>query len=281
MAPRFVGARVTTAEGTGGARLRPFPLCVHPPRPLGTGKLLLKPRPRAYRFHRLPAGAQPREPPPPAVPNRHVVLELEDVDGTLAVNGFLHLLRRRFVVGPCAVPPDGPATCGVIPPHDAPGGPPVSGNWQPSANSTELNREQHLHRHRYGGKSTKCHNGVLHTAHEVIVHASGGFCTSLVEGFFGSLTWGWRVSTLGFRLAGLPCRRAEGAGTVFDLGYRGYSFRPGTTSKIVLGVVVFAFGLFLISPVAEWLLKLVGWIAMIGGAVVFAGGVWAALRDRA
>ena len=68
---------------------------------------------------------------------------------------------------------------------------------------------------------------------------------------------------------------------VFDPRYRGYSFTLGTSSKIALGIVAFAFGLFLISPVAEWLLKLVGWVAMIGGAVIFAAGVWTALRDRA
>lgn len=67
---------------------------------------------------------------------------------------------------------------------------------------------------------------------------------------------------------------------MFEPRYRFYRASLSTGSRIVLGIGVFAFGLFLISPVAEWLLKLVGWIAMIGGAVMFAAGLWAALRGR-
>ncbi len=72
----------------------------------------------------------------------------------------------------------------------------------------------------------------------------------------------------------------DGAATMFDPRYRFYRATLSTGSRIALGIVIFAFGLFLISPVAEWLLNLVGWIAMIGGAVVFAAGLWGALRGR-
>ena len=67
---------------------------------------------------------------------------------------------------------------------------------------------------------------------------------------------------------------------MYDPRYRFYRATLSPGSKIVIGIVVFAFGLFLISPVAEWLLNLVGWVAMIGGAVVFAAGLWTALRSR-
>jgi uncharacterized membrane protein YiaA len=32
--------------------------------------------------------------------------------------------------------------------------------------------------------------------------------------------------------------------------------------------------------VASWLLKVFGWVAMITGAVIFAAGLWTALRRR-
>ena len=67
------------------------------------------------------------------------------------------------------------------------------------------------------------------------------------------------------------------------MGYTHYRLNGGylgARGKIALGIVVFAFGLFLISPVAEWLLKLVGWLAIIGGGVAFAAGLWGALRSR-
>ena len=67
---------------------------------------------------------------------------------------------------------------------------------------------------------------------------------------------------------------------MYDPRYRFHRATLSSSSRIVLGIVVFAFGLFLISPVAEWLLNLVGWVAMIGGAVVFAAGLWTALRSR-
>ena len=72
----------------------------------------------------------------------------------------------------------------------------------------------------------------------------------------------------------------EVTAAMYDPRFRFYRATLGTGSRIALGIVIFAFGLFLISPVAEWLLKLVGWIAMIGGAVLFAAGLWAALRGR-
>ena len=67
---------------------------------------------------------------------------------------------------------------------------------------------------------------------------------------------------------------------MYDPRYRFYRATLGAGTRIALGIVIFAFGLFLISPVAEWLLSLVGWIAMIGGAVVFAAGLWGVLRGR-
>ncbi len=67
---------------------------------------------------------------------------------------------------------------------------------------------------------------------------------------------------------------------MYNPRYRFYRATLNSGSRIILGIVVFAFGLFLISPVAEWLLKLVGWVAMIGGAVFFAAGLWTALRSR-
>lgn len=67
---------------------------------------------------------------------------------------------------------------------------------------------------------------------------------------------------------------------MYDPSQRFYRATLSTGSRIALGIVVFAFGLFLISPVAEWLLNLVGWIAMIAGAVVFAAGLWGVLRGR-
>ena len=67
---------------------------------------------------------------------------------------------------------------------------------------------------------------------------------------------------------------------VYDPNSRSVRVPLGTGSTVVLGVVIFTLGLFLISPVAEWLLKLVGWIAMIGGAVVFAAGLWSTFRGR-
>ena len=48
----------------------------------------------------------------------------------------------------------------------------------------------------------------------------------------------------------------------------------------MFGLVIFVLGIFLISPVASWLLKAFGWVAMITGAVIFATGLWAALRSR-
>ena len=72
----------------------------------------------------------------------------------------------------------------------------------------------------------------------------------------------------------------EMTAAMYDPRFRFYRATLGPGGKIALGIVIFAFGLFLISPVAEWLLRLVGWIAMIGGAVVFAAGLWAGLRGR-
>jgi len=53
-----------------------------------------------------------------------------------------------------------------------------------------------------------------------------------------------------------------------------------TRSSIAFGLIIFALGIFLISPVASWLLKVFGWVAMITGAVIFAAGLWTALRRR-
>ena len=53
-----------------------------------------------------------------------------------------------------------------------------------------------------------------------------------------------------------------------------------TGSSIVVGLVIFVLGMFLITPVASWLLKALGWVAMVSGAVIFATGFWAALRNR-
>lgn len=49
---------------------------------------------------------------------------------------------------------------------------------------------------------------------------------------------------------------------------------------IVIGVVIFILGLFLVSPIAEWLLNVAGGLAMVAGLVVFAVGVWSAARGR-
>ena len=84
-----------------------------------------------------------------------------------------------------------------------------------------------------------------------------------------------------YRTSAATTQKSEDeASKMLDPRYRSYRASLSTGSKIALGIVIFAFGLFLISPVAEWLLNLVGWIAMIGGAVVFATGVWGALRGR-
>jgi uncharacterized membrane protein YiaA len=53
-----------------------------------------------------------------------------------------------------------------------------------------------------------------------------------------------------------------------------------TGSSIAFGLIIFVLGIFLISPVASWLLKAFGWVAMITGAVIFAAGLWTALRRR-
>lgn len=67
---------------------------------------------------------------------------------------------------------------------------------------------------------------------------------------------------------------------MYEPQYRHFSGSLSNGGRIALGIMILAFGLFLISPVAEWLLGLVGWLAIIGGAVVFATGLWSALRSR-
>ncbi|MCH8940395.1 MAG: hypothetical protein IIC27_04650 [Chloroflexi bacterium] len=54
-----------------------------------------------------------------------------------------------------------------------------------------------------------------------------------------------------------------------------------TGSSIIFGFVIFLFGIFMITPVASWLLNAFGWVAMITGAVIFAAGLWAAVRSWA
>lgn len=67
---------------------------------------------------------------------------------------------------------------------------------------------------------------------------------------------------------------------MFNPRYRAYSLKFSAVSSILPGIVIFALGLFLISPVAQWLLTLVGWLAIIAGAIVFAFGLWSYLRSR-
>ena|GEM_PF-5402614 len=54
-----------------------------------------------------------------------------------------------------------------------------------------------------------------------------------------------------------------------------------TGSSITVGLVIFLFGIFLITPVATWLLSAFGWVAMITGTVIFSSGIWTAVRSRA
>ncbi len=51
-------------------------------------------------------------------------------------------------------------------------------------------------------------------------------------------------------------------------------------SMIVIGIIIFVLGLFLVSPIAEWMLNVVGGLAAVAGVVVFAAGVWSAARSR-
>ncbi len=67
---------------------------------------------------------------------------------------------------------------------------------------------------------------------------------------------------------------------MYEQRYRQFSGSLSNGGRIALGIMILAFGLFLISPVAEWLLALVGWATIIGGAVIFAAGLWSALRTR-
>ena len=54
-----------------------------------------------------------------------------------------------------------------------------------------------------------------------------------------------------------------------------------TGGSIIFGLVIFLFGIFMITPVASWLLNAFGWVAMITGAVILAAGLWTAIRSRA
>ena len=54
-----------------------------------------------------------------------------------------------------------------------------------------------------------------------------------------------------------------------------------TGNSIIFGLVIFLFGIFMVIPVASWLLNVFVWVAMITGAVIFAAGLWAAVRSRA
>jgi hypothetical protein len=49
---------------------------------------------------------------------------------------------------------------------------------------------------------------------------------------------------------------------------------------IVIGSVVFVLGLLLTTDLVEWLLNMVGILTMVAGVVVFAAGVWNAMRSR-
>ena len=49
---------------------------------------------------------------------------------------------------------------------------------------------------------------------------------------------------------------------------------------IVGGAVIFILGLFLVSPLVEVLLKVIGFLTMVAGVVVFALGVWSVARRR-
>lgn len=66
----------------------------------------------------------------------------------------------------------------------------------------------------------------------------------------------------------------------FDRDTRRVRLYVKTGSSIVVGLVIFVLGMFLITPVASWLLNILGWVAMISGAVIFATGIGAALRSR-
>jgi len=66
-----------------------------------------------------------------------------------------------------------------------------------------------------------------------------------------------------------------------DNGSRRVRMYLSTGSSIAIGLVIFLFGIFLITPVATWLLNAFGWVSMITGAVIFSAGVWTAVRNRA
>jgi len=66
----------------------------------------------------------------------------------------------------------------------------------------------------------------------------------------------------------------------FDHDPRRVRLYVKTGSFIVVGLVIFVLGMFLITPVASWLVKTLGWVIMISGAVIFATGIGAALRSR-
>lgn len=66
----------------------------------------------------------------------------------------------------------------------------------------------------------------------------------------------------------------------FDNGPRRARIVVTTGSSIVVGLVVFLFGIFLITPVASWLLYAFGWVSMVTGAVIFSAGIWSAIRSR-
>lgn len=53
-----------------------------------------------------------------------------------------------------------------------------------------------------------------------------------------------------------------------------------TGSSIIVGLVIFLFGIFMNTPVASWLLNAFGWVSMITGAVIFSAGLWGAIRSR-